>query len=110
MVGRHSDPDAAQTMAYATLALSELAVVFGIRSTSVAAWRLPGNRWLVGSTAGSAIFVVCSVYLPIAHEPFATVNLDPGVALLVVALAVLPLSVIELAKALARRLAPAPGG
>ena len=43
LAGRATEPDAAQTMAYATLALSELAIAFSIRSASVAAWRLPSN-------------------------------------------------------------------
>ena len=106
-VGRTADPDEAQTMAYATLALSELAIVFGMRSTTIAFWRLPANRWLIASTLGSAIFVVCSVYVPIAHEPFATVHLGPPAALLVTVLAVLPLASIEIAKAMLRRFAPA---
>ena len=54
LAGRGFGGGGDQTMAYATLALSELALVFGIRSTSVAAWRLPGNRWLAASAVGSA--------------------------------------------------------
>ena len=105
--GRALDGDAAQTMAYATLALSELALAFGIRSASVAAWRLPVNRWVVASTLGAAIFVAASIYLPAAHEPFATVDLGDWQALIVVALALLPLAVVELLKALRRRTTPA---
>jgi hypothetical protein len=87
-------------MAYATLALSELAIVFGIRSASVAAWRLPTNSGLVFSTTGAAIFVLFSIYLPPVHEAFATVSLGAPALLLVAALASLPLIVIEAIKAL----------
>jgi magnesium-transporting ATPase (P-type) len=104
--GRALDSSAPQTMAYATLALSELALAFGMRSTSIAAWRLPVNRWLVASTLGAATFVAVSVYVQAAHEPFATVNLSAGQALIVVALASLPLVVVELLKALRRRAHP----
>ena len=45
-IGRARDGDAEQTMAFATLALSELALVYGMRSRTVAAWRLPPNTWL----------------------------------------------------------------
>ena len=42
-----------QTMAFATLALSELALVYGMRSYSTPAWRLPRNRWLDASVVVS---------------------------------------------------------
>ena len=101
--GRALDGDAAQTMAYTTLALSELALALGIRSASIAAWRLPVNRWLVASTLGATIFVAASVYLPAAHEPFATVSLTGPQALVAVGLAALPGAIVEALKALRRR-------
>jgi P-type Ca2+ transporter type 2C len=96
------DSDAARTMAYGTLALSELALAFGFRSDRVAAWRLPINRWLVASTIGAAIFVAASIYVPTAHEAFATVNLSVEQALIVIALASLPFATVEMLKALRR--------
>ena len=102
--GRATEPAAAQTMAYATIALAELMLVFGIRSPSLAAWRSPPNGWLVSSTLGAAVFVALSIYLPPAHELFATVSLSAAQVALVVVLAVLPLIVIEVMKALGRRL------
>jgi magnesium-transporting ATPase (P-type) len=94
-------------MAYATLALAELAMAFSIRSASVAAWRLPTNPWLISSTVGAAIFVLLSIYLPPVHEAFATVSLDVSALLLVAALASLPLVVVEVIKALRSRVGPA---
>jgi hypothetical protein len=94
-------------MVYATLALSELALVFGMRSARLAAWRPPVNGWLVASTLGAAIFVAASIYLPPAHEPFATVSLGVWQAVLVAALALLPLVAVESLKALRRRITPA---
>ena len=107
LAGRATDPAAAQTMAYATLALPELAIAFSIRSASVAAWTLPSNPWLLSSTTGAAIFVLCTVYLPPVHEAFATVSLGAPALVLVAALASLPLLVVEVIKALRSRFGPA---
>jgi Ca2+-transporting ATPase len=106
VLARAVDAGSAQTTAYATLALSELALAFGIRSTSIAAWRLPLNRWLVAGTTGAAILVAVSIYLPVAQRAFATAPLGAWQALAVLALASLPLTVVELAKALRRRTTP----
>jgi P-type Ca2+ transporter type 2C len=92
--------DRAQTMAFATLALSELGLVFAIRSPRTQAWRLPRNSWLLGSVAGSTALVAGAVYLPFAHEPFATTSLGVGPAAAVVALALAPFAVVELWKKL----------
>ena len=88
--GKAFGGDTAQTMAYATLALSELALVFAIRSTSTAAWRLPFNRWLVAACAAASVFVAASIYLPAFQTAFETVTLDATQALVVVALALDP--------------------
>jgi Ca2+-transporting ATPase len=95
--------DVPQTMAFATLAFSELALVFGIRSTTSAAWRLPANTWLTTSVLGSAALVAAVLYVPFAHEPFATASLGFREVIVVVALALAPLAFIEVLKALRRR-------
>jgi Ca2+-transporting ATPase len=101
--GRAFGGDTAQTMAFATLALSELALVFALRSPRAHAWQLPRNPWLAASVAASAAFVAAVIYLPAAHNLFATVALGPGEALAVAALALVPATLAEAAKALARR-------
>ena len=93
----------AQTMAFATLALSELALVFALRSPRLHAWELPRNGWLVASATASALVVAAVVYLPQAHDLFATTTLGPRDALTVAGLALLPLVLAEAAKGLARR-------
>jgi magnesium-transporting ATPase (P-type) len=104
-----ADDESAQTMAFATLACAELALVFAMRSPRTAAWRLPLNRWLVGSVAASAAVAALAVYLPALHGPLQTTTLGPGEAAVVIAFAVLPFVVVELAKALLRRrAAPVP--
>ena len=87
-----------QTMAFAALALSELALVFGMRSTTLSAWRLPSNPWLAWSALVSALAVVTVVYLPAAHGPFATVSLPLPEAVVVAGLSVVPFAVLELGK------------
>jgi Ca2+-transporting ATPase len=101
--GRAFGGGTSQTMAFATLALSELALVFAIRSPYAHAWQLPRNPWLLWSAAGSAALVVAAVYLPFMHEPFATVSLGIREATVAVALALAPLVAIETGKAILGR-------
>ena len=75
---------------------------FGIRSTSIAAWRLPANLWLVAASGGAAVFVALSIYVPVAQTAFETVALDAAQVFVVLALSLLPFAVVELAKALGR--------
>jgi calcium-translocating P-type ATPase len=107
-IGRELGGGGAQTMAFATLALSELALVYGMRSYSAPAWSLPRNRWLDLSVLASVVVIAGVVFLPAAHASFATVSLDGPVALIVVALALVPLAGVELLKAGRRRNGPAP--
>jgi magnesium-transporting ATPase (P-type) len=102
-VGRELDAGAAQTMAFATLALSELAFVFSCRSPDVAAWRAPRNPWLVGGVMGSLAVVALAVYLPGADSALGTTPLGPAEAAIVVGLAAVPFVLVEMAKALRRR-------
>jgi magnesium-transporting ATPase (P-type) len=90
----------AQTMAFGTLALSELALVFGLRSPDAHAWQLPRNDWLTWSTIASAALVAATVYVPWTHAAFATRSLEPVEALVMVALALVPLVAVEAGKAL----------
>jgi Ca2+-transporting ATPase len=108
LAGRGLGGDVAQTMAFGTLALSELALVYGMRSSSAAAWRLPRNRWLDASVLTSAAVVVLAVYLPGAPAAFATAPLHASAALIAVALALVPLAGVELLKARRRRTESAP--
>ena len=93
----------AQTMAFATLALAELALVYGMRSPSTPAWQLPSNRWLNLSVAASVVFVAAIVVVPGAHSAFATTALNGSQAVIVVALSLAPLVALELLKWVRRR-------
>ena len=100
--GRGFGGDVDQTMAFATLALSELALVFAMRSPRVAAWRLPRNSWLLWSAIGSTALVAAAVYLPALQGPLATHSLDAAEAAVAAGLALVPFALAEAAKALAR--------
>ncbi|HEX4929067.1 MAG TPA: cation-transporting P-type ATPase, partial [Gaiellaceae bacterium] len=67
VIGRAVEPDAAQTMAFATLATAELVLVFSIRSGALPAWRAPRNPILVASVLVSVSLLALSIYLPALH-------------------------------------------
>jgi Ca2+-transporting ATPase len=100
--GRGFGGGSEQTMALTTLALSELALVFAMRSPTAHAWELPRNDWLVASVAASAAIVAAAVYTPFSHDLFATIPLGPAEAATAAALALVPFALAELAKRLAR--------
>ena len=102
MAGRALDEDAAQTMAFATIALAELVLVFSIRSGERPAWRAPGNPFLVASVSLSAAFVAAAVYLEPLGAAFGTVPLEPRAAAVVLALAAAPALAAEAGKAVLR--------
>jgi Ca2+-transporting ATPase len=110
LIGRAIDPATAQTMAYATIALSELALVFSCRSVSVSAWRLPANRYLVGGVVASVALLVATVYVTALHALFGSVPLGPGELAATVGLAVVPFVALESAKAAKKRSSPDPTG
>jgi len=107
LIGRASGGSTAQTMAFATIALSELLVVFAVRSPLRSAWKEPVNFWLIAAVTTSAALLAAALYLPALHDPFGTISLDPPQVAAVLALAAAPLLTVEVAKALLRRRAPA---
>jgi Ca2+-transporting ATPase len=98
LAGRAFGGGMAQTMAFMTLSLGELALVFGMRSWTMPAWRLPANPWLNVSVAGSFVLVLAAIYLPAAHTPLATTSLGLAPALVAFILALAPLALVEIAK------------
>jgi Ca2+-transporting ATPase len=102
LVGRELAPEAAQTMAFATIALAELLFVYSIRSPRAAAWRCPRNRVLDASVLASAGLLALVVYLPLLREPFGTVALGPAELAVAGPLAALPFVLVEAVKAFRR--------
>ena len=99
---RELAPDAAQTMAFATIALAELAFVFSLRSAPRPAWRGPRNLLLGWSVLLSALVVALVLYLPWLAGPLGTTALDAPELAIVLALALLPAVLFETVKALRR--------
>lgn len=102
-IGRELAPDAAQTMAFATIALAELVLVFSIRSTEAPAWRGPRNSALVASVVASAALLALTIYFPPLQEPFGTEALGAAELTVVAGLALFPTALIEAVKALRTR-------
>jgi len=103
LTGKALSEGEGQTMAFATVALAELVLVFSCRSERAAAWRGPRNPWLVASVLLSLVFLAAAVYLPFLHEPLGTVSLGAPEAAVVSAFALVPALVTEVAKAYARK-------
>jgi len=99
LVGRERAPDAAQTMAFATVALAELAFVFSLRTLDAPPWKAPPNRALIGSVLLSAAVLLAAIYVPGLRPVFGTVALAPVELLVVVLLAFVPTLLVEAVKA-----------
>ena len=110
LVGREVDPDAAQTMAFATIALAELVLVFAVRTPHRAAWRGSRNDSLLLAVVGSVFVVAAAIYVPIGRELTGTEALGPLELGLVLALAFAPAALVEIAKLLRRRQRSTNGG
>jgi Ca2+-transporting ATPase len=103
LLGRSDGDDEARTMAFATVAFAELALVFSMRSPIRAAWEAPRNPYLVWSVVLSAAVVLVAVYLPALNEPLGTVPLGVSELGFVAALALMPFVCVEAGKSLLRR-------
>jgi Ca2+-transporting ATPase len=109
-LGRAFDPGAAQTMAFTTVAVAELALVFSLRSTDLPAWRCPRNATLGWSVLASAFVVALAVYVPSIAESLGTKALGGRQVAIVTGLALLPAVLFEAGKALRRIRRGADGG
>ncbi len=98
LIGRPAGSEYAQTMAFASIALAELVLVFSLRSDTLPAWQAPANRYLVAGSGLSATIVVLALYLPALHGALGTVSLSGRDLALVVLLALIPAAGTELIK------------
>jgi Ca2+-transporting ATPase len=103
VVGREVAPEAAQTMAFATIALAELVFVYSVRSSTQPAWAGPRNRALAWSVLVSASLVLLAVYLPFARGLLGAHALSAWELVLVLVLALAPTVLVEAGKALVGR-------
>jgi calcium-translocating P-type ATPase len=106
LIGRELPGAPAQTMAFATVALGELIVVFAVRSPLQPAWAQGPNRWLIGGVLASTAVLAAAIYARPLHAPLGTVTLNPAPLAVAATLAVVPAVVVEGGKALLRRAAP----
>lgn len=102
LLGRASDPQVGQTMAFSTIALAELALVFSVRSSDRPAWRGPRNPSLLAGVAASAGFVALVLAVPGVRTVFGAASLGSFELGAVVGLALAPAALVELAKWLRR--------
>jgi Ca2+-transporting ATPase len=100
LAGRELAPDAAQTMAFATIALAELGFVFSLRVLNSPPWAAPRNPALIGSVLASAGLVVSVIYVPGLRPVFDTVALGLPELAIVIGLALAPTALVEAMKAL----------
>ncbi|MFN0155962.1 MAG: cation-translocating P-type ATPase [Gaiella sp.] len=106
LAGREGDAARGQTMAFMTLALAELALVFGCRSFTHAAWRLPVNPYLLSGVALSAVIVALAVFTAPGRSVIGGARITADEVGLCLGLALLPLVAFELQKAFRRRRPP----
>lgn len=97
------DEDTHQTMAFATVGATELALVFTLRSPITPAWRAGGNRYLWIAVVVSLMVLFTVVYASPLHDPFGTVSLSTRELVVVLVCALVPPALVESAKALRRR-------
>jgi calcium-translocating P-type ATPase len=98
----------ATTMAFTTVSLSELALVFGCRSAVDSAWRVPRNPYLIAGVLASAGILAASIYLPTLQQAAGTVSLGASDLGLVAILSLVPLTVLESMKAVRRAVRSSP--
>jgi P-type Ca2+ transporter type 2C len=99
LAGRAGADGSEQTMAFVTLAVAELILVFSIRAVARSPWRVSRNRYLESAVLASILVLAAAVYVPLLHKPLGTVSLGPFELATALALAVLPAAFLELAKA-----------
>ena len=93
LAGRELDPGAAQTMAFATVALAELIFVFSVRTPTVPAWRGSRNDALSLAVVGSMLLVAAAIF-PIGRELTGAEALGSLELGIVLALAFVPVIVL----------------
>ncbi len=102
-IGLHSGTDAAHTMTFAVLALSQITHALNIRAARRSAFPdLFSNKPLLGALALGLLLMLAILCFPPLHGVFRVVPLEVGQWLWVAGLSLLPLPIVELAKLGAR--------
>lgn len=104
-----TSPDAARTMAFCVLSLSQLFHAFNMRSSnSVLNRTFFGNRMLVFSLILGVLLQIGVVNISAAAKLFKAVPLPPSAWAIIGILSVMPIAVVEIQKAFTRRAAILP--
>jgi magnesium-transporting ATPase (P-type) len=85
-------------MAFVTLAMAELVLVFSIRTGTSPAWQGPRNPLLVSSVLVSFLLLVLPIYFAPLRDAFGTHVLGSSAAAIVAGLAIAPAALTEAAK------------
>jgi Ca2+-transporting ATPase len=102
-IGLQTSVTAAQTMTFAVLALSQIAHVFNVRTTTQSAFRaMFKNKWLWGSLAISSALMFIVLFQPALRDAFRLAVLDSTQWIWVAALSIAPLPIMETVKAVMR--------
>ncbi|WP_258111483.1 calcium-translocating P-type ATPase, SERCA-type [Alicyclobacillus sp. SP_1] len=101
---RHAYPDnlaLAQTMAYATLTMSQLILVFDCRSLDGGIFKrnLFGNLWLIFAVLSSVAMFLATVYVEPLAKVFSTVPLSLSQWVIVLVMAAIPTFALSLRRA-----------
>ncbi len=101
MYTNNSDLSRAQTMAYATLTMSQLILVFDCRSLEGGIFKrnILGNVWLILAVASSVVLFLLTLYVPMLQEPFHTVPLGIREWIMVIVAAAIPTFALSLRRA-----------
>ncbi len=104
-IGLRTSLPLAETMAFVTLALSELPIAYTSRSERYPLYRLGffTNKWMQRAVLLSLALILAVVFVPFLNEPFNTVPLALEQWLIVLPLAFIPATVAEIAKFFVRR-------
>ena len=97
-------------MAFASIALAELVLVFAVRTPHRPAWRGSRNDTLLVAVIGSVLVVAVAIYVPLGRKLTGTEALGALELGVVLALAFAPAALVEVAKLLRRRQRSANGG
>ena len=104
-IGLRTSIPLAETMAFVTLALSELPIAYTSRSERYPLVKLGvfSNKWMQRAVLLSVVLILAVIYVPILQQAFDTVALTPHDWLIILPLIVIPAAVAEISKFFVRR-------
>mgnify|MGYP000875930835 CR=1 FL=1 len=106
VIGNRIDVTTGRTMSFAVLALSQLSHVFNVRSNTKSAFQVGffTNKKLLGAVAFSALLQISVITLPSLSDIFKVKALGGQQWLIVAALSIAPLLIVEVIKAITRKI------